>query len=272
MKNRNGKAGCCKNVAQAAAALFASSLALADETADLAQLSQNPIAKAISVPFQNNLNFGVGPRSDAQDILNIQPVLPFDLGPDWNLITRAIIPVVHDPVLGSATQSTGGLGDTSLALYLSPSHPEGIIWGIGPAFTFPTATHRLLGQGKYDVGLSAVALTIRGPWLIGALITDVASVAGSSDREHVHQMLVQPFVNYNFSGGWYLTSSPVITANWQAATSQRWTVPLGGGAGRTFRVGKQALNFQVQAFKLVERPHDNGDWSLRAQFSLLFPK
>jgi hypothetical protein len=124
----------------------------ADDTSDLAQLVQNPIAKVISLPFQNNLNFGVGPRDDAQDVLNIQPVVPFNLGSEWNVISRAIIPVIDDPALGSGTASTSGVGDASLALYLSPSHPGGVIWGIGPAFTFPTAKHRELGQGKYDAG------------------------------------------------------------------------------------------------------------------------
>ena len=248
------------------------SMARADDAPELAQLVQNPIAKVISVPFQNNLTFGVGPQSDAQDVLNIQPVLPFNVGSDWNLIARAIIPVIHEPTLGPGFESTNGLGDASLALYLSPSHPDGIIYGIGPAFTFSTASSRQLGQGKYDAGLSAVALTIRGPWLVGALVTDVASFAGPSDRRNAHQMLVQPFVNYNFAGGWYLTGSPIITANWEAASGQKWTVPLGGGGGRAFRLGKQAMNFQVQAFNLVERPHYAGDWILRAQFQLLFPK
>jgi hypothetical protein len=115
-------------------------------------------------------------------------------------------------------------------------------------------------------------LTIRGPWLVGVLVTDVASVSGHSDRANVHQMLVQPFVNYNFPGGWYLTSSPIITANWEASEGQRWTVPVGGGMGRAFRIGKQAVNFQMQVFKTVTKPQDAVDWTLRAQFQLLFPK
>ena len=239
---------------------------------ELAQLVQNPIAKVISFPFQDNLTFGVGPQSDQQNVLNIQPVLPFDVGDDWNLITRTIVPIIHEPVRVPGGESSNGIGDTSVALYFSPAHPGSVIWGVGPAFTFATASHRELGQGKTDAGLSAVALTIRGHWLIGGLVTDVVSVAGASDRSDVHQMLLQPFVNYNFSRGWYLTTSPIITANWKAQSDQRWTVPIGGGGGRAFRVSKQAMNFQVQAFKLVERPHDAGDWVLRAQFQLLFPK
>ena len=247
--------------------------AYADDTADLAQLVQNPIAKVISVPFQNNLTFGVGPDHDPQNALNIQPVLPFQISSDWNVITRTIVPVDYEPSLTPNGSALGGVGDISLALYFSPARTSsGLIWGIGPAFIFPSGNHQELSQGKFSTGLSAVALSIQGPWLVGALVTEVASVSGVSYRRNVSQMLMQPFINYNFPRGWYLTSSPIITANWKATGSQQWTVPIGAGAGRAFRVGKQAMNAQVQAFDEVEHPHNGGNWILRVQFQLLFPK
>jgi hypothetical protein len=245
----------------------------ADENQDLAQLVQNPIAKVISVPFQNNLTFGVGPDHDPQNVLNIQPVLPFQINSDWNVITRTIIPVDYQPPLSPEGSGLGGVGDISLALYFSPARTSSaLIWGVGPAFVLPSANHEELGQGKFSTGLSAVALSIQGPWLVGALVTEVASVSGVSYRGNVSQMLVQPFINYNFPRGWYLTSSPIITANWKAPGSQHWTVPVGAGGGRAFRIGKQAMNTQVQAFDNIEHPHNGGNWTLRVQFQLLFPK
>jgi hypothetical protein len=248
-------------------------LTCAADEPDLAQLVQNPIAKVISLPFQNNLMFGVGPDHDPQDVLNIQPVLPIQINDDWNVITRTIIPLDYQPAFSPAGSAVGGVGDISLALYFSPARTSAsLIWGIGPAFIFPSAGHQVLGQGKFSAGVSAVALTIQGPWLVGALVTEVASVSGESYRQQVNQMLVQPFINYNFPRGWYLTSSPIITANWKAPGSQQWTVPVGAGGGRAFRVGKQALNAQLQAFDDVAHPHDAGNWTLRVQFQLLFPK
>jgi hypothetical protein len=247
--------------------------AQAEDAPELAHLVENPIAEVVSVPFQNNLTFGVGARDDPQNDLNIQPVVPFRVSEDWNVISRTIIPVVHEPALSSAMGGTDGIGDISLALYLSPARTSNsLIWGVGPAFTFPTATSDVLGQGKFSAGLSAVALTIQGHWLVGALVTDVASVAGESDRRSVHQMVVQPFINYNLPRGWYLTSSPIITSNWQAPSGQQWTVPLGGGAGRIVRLGKQAISTYVQAFGNATSPHDAGRWILRVQVQLLFPK
>ena len=246
---------------------------IADDELAIAKQAQNPIASLISVPFQNNLNFGVGPKDGQQNVLDIQPVIPFKLNDDWNLISRTIVPVVYEPYISPAVGNATGLGDAQVALYLSPATPtDSIIWGVGPVTSFPTATERYLGQGKFSVGLSAVVLTIRGPWLIGLLATDTTSVGGESDRADVHQFLAQPFVNFNFQLGWYLTSSPIITANWKAPSNERWTVPLGGGGGKILRIGKQRLNVSVQAFDDVVHPHDAGNWTLRVQVQLLFPR
>ena len=48
-------------------------------------------------------------------------------------------------------------------------------------------------------------------------------------------------LNYNLPKGWYLTTSPVITANWEARSDNRWTVPIGGGIGRIFKIGDQPV-------------------------------
>jgi hypothetical protein len=175
---------------------------MADDESAIAKQAQNPIASMISVPFQNNLNFGVGPKDGQQNVLDIQPVVPFNLTDDWNLITRTIVPVIYEPYVSPAVGNTTGLGDAQVALYLSPATPkDSIIWGVGPVISLPTATDRYLGQGKFSAGLSAVVLTIRGPWLMGLLTTDSTSVGGESDRPDVHQFLAQPFVNFNFPHG-----------------------------------------------------------------------
>ena len=195
------------------------------------------------------------------------------LSPNWNLITRTIIPVLDEPALAPGIGGVSGLGDAQLSLYLSPSHAtDGVIWGVGPSLSFPTATDRSLGAGKYSLGVSTALLTIRGPWLLGCLITDVASVAGEEDRKNVHQFLTQPFIDYNFLHGWYLASSPIVTADWKAPSGNKWTVPMGGGGGKILRVGRQAINAYVQVFDNVVRPHDAGNWTLRLQIQLLLPR
>lgn len=255
-----------------AAAALAQDAQPDQNTGSLAKQAQNPVAHMISVPFQNNFNFGAGAKEDFQNVLNIQPVVPFHLNERWNLITRTIIPVVRQPVLAPGLDDKFGLGDIQLSLFLSPAKPGKVLWGAGPIIQVPSATGKVLGTGKLSIGPSAVALTTQGPWVLGALFNNPISVAGKDDRKKVNQMLIQPFVNYNMKKGWYLVTSPFITADWKRDSDDRWTVPVGGGVGRILRLGHQPVNVQAQAFYNVTHPDGAAKWSLRLQFQLLFPQ
>lgn len=241
------------------------------EDEDLAKKSQNPIADLVSVPFQSNTNFNAGPFNRAQEVLNIQPVVPLHLNADWNLISRTIMPVISqpNPIFNS---STNGIGDITQEFFLSPTHPGSLIWGVGPVFTVPSATDPILGQGKVLLGPTAVLLTTPGHWVIGVLVNNQWSVAGNPLLPNVNQFLAQPFVNYNMAHGWYLTSSPLITANWLAAPGQQWTVPIGGGFGRIFKLGDQPVSANIAAYYNAVRANGAPTWQLRAELSLLFPE
>ena len=241
------------------------------EHEDLAKQSQNPIASLITVPFQNNINFGIGPHDRTQNLLLIQPVIPISLGDKWNLVSRTIAPVLYQPEVDSNSGGEFGLGDINESLFLSPKNPGKIVWGVGPVVQFPTATDNVLGTGKWEAGPTAVALIMPGHWVVGGLINNLWSFAGDNDREKVSLLTFQYFINYNFSHGWFLTSSPLNTANWKADNNNRWTIPLGGGGGKVFHVGKQAFNFTTQAFYNAERPAGAADWTLRIQLAFLFP-
>lgn len=202
----------------------------------------------------------------------MKPVVPFKLSNDWNLITRTIIPVIQVPDLTSRIGGVSGIGDVSLSLFLSPTKASHIIWGVGPIASIPTASQNALGTKKLSVGPTAVVLRSQGHWLFGTLVNNVFSVAGPSARPDVNQMVMQPFVNYNFHHGWYLTSSPVVTADWEKQRAQRWLVPVDGGAGKIVRIGVVPVNMYTQFFSNVERPQGTTNWSARFQVQLLFPK
>jgi len=242
------------------------------DRADLARASQNPLADLISLPFQNNINFNVGALNRAQNVLNIQPVIPFGLNDDWNLITRTIVPVIYQPALFPGDDDNFGIGDIQFTGFLSPKKPVGgWILGAGPVFQFPTATDSSLGARKWTIGLSVVGLRIDGPWVYGALVQNVWSVAGSGASD-VNAMLIQPFINYNMDDGWYLTSVPIITADWESDSDNRWLVPVGGGIGKIMRFGNQPVNVSLQAYYNAVTPDFGPDWTLRIQIQLLFPK
>ena len=272
------------------AALVFADPAAAQQTAaseaDLAKQAQNPIASLISLPFQNNTTFNMGPNDRNQNVLNIQPVIPINLGP-VNLITRTIVPVVYRPVLLEEAGGTSGLGDINATFFFSPSAPSAVTWAVGPSLYLPTATDDALGSGRWSAGPSLVALAMPSNWVIGVLVSNVWSVGGDQDEADVNSFLLQPIINYNLANQWYLTSVPIVTANWNAEEGNKWTVPVGGGFGKIFRIGSQAVNGSFQAFYNAEHPELNiqppigglpiesttdASWTLRFQLQLLFPR
>lgn len=238
---------------------------------ELAKKSQNPIGNLISVPLENNFEFGVGPEGATVYVLNLKPVYPVNLG-KVNLINRFIMPVIYQEERVEGEGSEFGLGDLTYQAFFSPADSGAVIWGIGPAFIIPTNTDERLGRDKWSVGPAAVVVARPGHWVFGGLIQNVWSVAGDSDADDVNFLSFQYFINYNFENGWYLTSTPTITADWEADEDERWTVPFGGGVGRLVRFGKQPVDFKLQAFWNAEKPDGGAEWALQFQVKLLFPK
>jgi hypothetical protein len=254
--------------------LIASPL-LADE--DLAKQSQNPVGNLISVPIEF-WHYEAKDADASANALVAKPVFPVTIG-KVNLINRFIIPYVgldanftaDLPNIGpvSAAVNTSGLGDIQYQGFLSPANPGKIIWGVGPVFQFPTNSNKQLGSNKLSAGVAAVVLSMPGKWVLGVLTQNIWSVAGDSQADDINDFLFQYFINYNMSNGWYLTTSPTLTANWEKNSSERWTIPWGGGVGRLVKFGKRPVDFKLQGYTYSEGSIDKS-----AMFSVkfLFPK
>jgi hypothetical protein len=260
-------------------ATFAATSARADLSAeDLAKIAQNPVGNLISVPFQENAYFNVGPLNGTQNVLNIQPVYPIHLNTDWNIITRTILPIIWLPAFAPGQGNTSGIGDVQFSAFLSPANPGSWIWGAGTVTQFPTHTNDLLGNNNAGLGPTFVILHLEkgSPWVYGALVNNLWSVGSSgnplSNAPKYNNGLIQPFLNYNFVGGAYLTSSPIVSVNWEAKGSQQWSVPMGGGIGKIFKIGRLPVNSQLGAYYSVVRPEYAPNWQIRAQVQFMFPK
>lgn len=234
---------------------------------ELARAAQNPLANMISIPFQEIINFGYGPNNDrTQNLLNIQPVIPLFKG---RLITRTIFPILTQPDFTAESGSSTGLADINFTAFYAPK-TKGATIGFGPILTIPTGY--AYSSGKWGIGPSLVILVVKTKVVYGFVANNVWSFAGDENRDDINQMLVQPFFNYNFKGGKYLSFSPIITANWEAASGQQWLVPLGLAAGKIVRVGgKLPVNLQVGGFYNIVRPDFGPEWQLRAQVQILLP-
>lgn len=267
--------------------LLNSQIGIAEE--DLAKQSQNPLGTIISLPFENNFYFGVGPSDNTGYGLTWKPVYPVGIG-KWNLINRFIVPVMYSPgqdedvlldsslefgnasVIELLSGSEFGLADITYSGYFSPKESGSWIWGLGGSFVLPTATSDRYASDKWAAGPAFVALTMPGNWVTGLLIQNVWSFAGDSDANEVNKFLFQYFINYNLSDGWYLSTTPIITANWEADSGDQWTVPFGGGVGKLVKHGKLPVDYKLTAYWNAEKPDFGPDWQLQFTIKFLLPK
>jgi hypothetical protein len=260
-------------VAWVAGLAMASGSAHADDTADLAKKLSNPIADLISIPFQFNYNDGIGPAGDGkQGYLNVQPVIPFTLNKDWNLISRTIVPIVDQNDIFPQAGSQFGLGNTTQSFFLSPSQPvNGFVWGVGPVLYLPTATDSLIGPDKWGVGPTAVGLWQGSGWTVGMLANQIWSVAGNSSQANINSTYLQPFIAYSTKDAWTFSVNAESTYNW---TTSEWSVPLHAQIAKIVRFGKLPVQLFAAATYWAKSPQDAGPtgWGARAGFTVLLPK
>jgi len=232
---------------------------------ELAKMAQNPLANMMSFPFQNNTTFGMGDFDRTSNVLNFQPVLPFFNG---RLITRTIIPIISQPV--GENDNLSGVGDITFTAFYSPSSKGGLIWGIGPAIVVPTMND--VSTRKWSAAPSVVLLKMTKKVVYGFVWNNIWSFAGDEDANDVNSMLFQYFFNYNIPKGWYLTTGPVVTANWEASDGNKWVVPFGGGGGKIVKIATIPVNLQAQAFYNAIKPDGYGGFTSRFQVQIMLSK
>jgi hypothetical protein len=244
--------------------------ALHAQEADLAKKLANPISDLISLPIQSNIDFGIGPGDGTIWRTNIQPVIPFSISEDWNVISRTILPVVDQEGLAAAGDGldASGLGDITQSFFFSPKESSPI-WGVGPVFLFPSATDDLLGGEQWGIGPTAVVLKQDGPWTYGALVNHLWDVAGDDDRGSINATFLQPFVSYILPTKTTLTLNTETTYDW---TNEQWTVPLNFQVSQLFKIGNQPVQAFAGARYYAEKPADGPEWGVRIGLTFLFPK
>jgi len=243
----------------------------ADDAAAIAKKLANPIGALISLPFQNNMDIGIGDYNGSRNTLNIQPIVPFRLNAKYSLITRYILPVItqHD-ITGESTHQSG-LADALVSGWISNAVVKnGFVWGVGAAFLIPTATNDYLGTKKFGVGPTVIVLQQKNGWTYGALANQIWSVAGDADRSDVNQMYLQPFLTYNWKSGAGLTVNSETTLNWEANTTNSYVNIMAGGLTK---FGKQLVQLQVGPRIQVAAPEGSkSPFGVRAAVIFVFPK
>jgi hypothetical protein len=241
--------------------------------AELAKKLSNPVANLISVPFQNNWDFGIGPRNAFKYTVNIQPVIPIKLTDDYNLILRTIVPVIYAQGAVPGQHDHSGLGDTTQSFFISPVKPvDGWIIGLGPVGYYPTATDNALGGEKFGIGPTAVVLKQQHGWTYGFLGNHIWSVAGDENRDYISATYLQPFLTYTTKKYTTYALNTESTYDWN---NTQWTVPINLTVAQLLKIGKMPVQFQIGPRIYVERPNRpvvGPDWGMRFAVTFLFPK
>lgn len=242
------------------------------DAAELAKKLSNPISSLISVPFQNNTDYGIGTLNGTRNTMNVQPVVPLSISKKLNLIARWVQPIITQYNITGAGQKQCGLADAVVSAFLSPANSRnGFTWGAGPVFLVPTGTNDFLTTKKFGIGPTAVALKQVKGWTIGALMNQIWSVAGDDNRSDVNQMFVQPFVAYNWKSGAGVGLNAEWTQNWEGSNSTVWLNPV---FTAVTSIGKQKTQFLFGPRFNLAAPTSNAkaDLGWRAGMVFLFPK
>jgi hypothetical protein len=259
-----------------ALALAAPTFARAEEDeAELAKKLNNPVANLISVPLQFNYDCCFGPSNGGRYTLNVQPVIPVSLTENWNLIIRTILPIIEQNQTAPTVGSASGLGDTTQSFFFSPkASSNGLIWAIGPAFLWPTATNDL-GSHQWGAGPTALVLKQTSGWTYGVLANQIWSYASTGGNPPpVSSTFVQPFLSWTNRFATTVSMNTESTYNWE---TKQWSIPVNLFVSHVYKFGDQRVSLSGGIRVYAARDSSNGspsgpDWGARFTATFLYPK
>ena len=251
----------------------------------LAQQSSNPVGELWMITNQFNFNMisseKVKPFEHGQMCFNwnLQPVLPFDLNEDVRLVTRPVIPLYNKPYLVDpyTTRDKFGLGDIELVAMLAPINDsgKGFMWGIGPTAVFPTATDKVLGQGKWQLGVAAAGLYLDEKWVLGVFPQHWWSVGGDDSRDRVCFTNLQYFLWWSPAPTWQIGMAPNVYIDWtQKESEDRLTLPIGIGVSKLVKFGRLPVKFALEFDYSIIRPDNipGNEWTIKLNITPILPK
>jgi hypothetical protein len=238
---------------------------------DLAKKLSNPIASLISVPLQYNFDEGLGALDDGtRSTLNIQPVIPFELNDEWNLISRTIIPYISQDDVTGPGESQSGFGDVVQSFFFSPKAPTsgGWIWGAGPVIYVPVGSDSFSAD-QWGLGVTGVALKQENGWTYGALANHIWGIDPDAGDEAISATFLQPFLSYTTPDAWTFALNTESTYDWN---SEEWSVPVNVMASKLLTIGTQPISIGGGLRYWADSPEGGPEGvAYRLSLTFLFP-
>ncbi len=249
------------------------SFAAAQDKTEIANKLANPVSPMITLPLQFNFDrgyLGTSGLDSNQWTLNVQPVVPFSLNDNWNLISRTIVPLVRTDNIPSGSGIQMDIGDIVQTLFFSPKEPtsDGWILGVGPVMFVPSGSK--FSSKSWGTGAAVVALKQHKGMTYGIHMNHIESFAGSID---ISNTLIQPFFTYATDDAVSYALALDATYNWQNPTSERWTLPLIGVVSKVFTIGSQPVSIGAGLkYYLQSPPNAAKGFGVRFSMTFIFPK
>ena len=254
------------------AMLLSGQVLFAADAGEVAKKLANPVAAMISLPIQVNYQTNMGADDEgSQWLTNVQPVMPFVLNDDWNIISRTIIPLISKDTGVAGQDSINAVGDIVQSVWVSPTSltDNGWIWGAGAAFLLPSNSD--LSAKKWGAGPTGLALKQDGPWSYGGLFNHIWSVGGSDAvTSNVNQTFVQPFLTYITPQAVTIALNTESIYDWE---NEQWTVPVNLTVTKVMKVGSQIISVGGGVTYWAEAPENGPEgFGVRLLFTFIFPK
>lgn len=259
-------------VAMITAGIVAGTNAYAEQSNyEIAKKLANTIASIISVNFQFNYDSNIGANEGDRYSVYVQPLIPFSLNDEWNIISRTYLPVVWQNDIFPGAGSQSGIGNSTQSIFFTPKEPteRGWIWGAGPVVQIPTASNDLIGGDQWGLGPTAVILKQDKRWTYGGLFNHIWSIAQDNNAP-ISSTFIQPVLAYSTNTGITYTLKAESTYNWE---SEEWSVPINANIAKVTKWVNQVVSYGGIVRYWVESPNGGPEgWGAHLMLTFVFPK